>query len=349
MRPRVSKDPPRITIEPHAEHFRAPVAALNERMRPGGRWGFFEEASPAWLPYAPGATPHREYLVAHEDGVHVRGGYVLKHEQAFVAGSMRAVASVQGPYTEGAADPRYAPVVFEMIKDMLARQPLLYEWGLEASKNPILTLFRAVGWINHGSPLLFWRPERPRSAAAACEAERVASFGSWADEVWRRAAAAYDFAALRDSAALGRLYPPANERFHRLMIRDGDRVLGWAVAGANRFEDHPALGSGLIGALWDCFAHPSDAGAVIECVQRHLASLGVDAVLASLNHSAWIAAGERCGFLAVPNQRNFLVSRPLAAALAPFRERAPNCFLTFGDGESYATSPRFGQALFGPV
>jgi hypothetical protein len=265
-----------------------------------------------------------------------------------ISGVMRDVASVQGPYSEGHINPGYANVVFAMFKDMVGREPLLYDWGFEGGKSPILTLFRALGWISHSTPIVHWNSDfaEPAAGPAGICTTRVASFAPWADEVWASAAAAYDFVVARDAASLDRLYPPENERFHRLMIRANGEVAGWALVGVKRFEQDANFGNARIAVLWDFFAQPPNAGAVIEGARDYVASIGADSLLASVCHREWINAFVERGFKVISDQRKVLVSRPLAAALAPFAERASQCFLTFGDGESYHGSPRLGQPLF---
>jgi len=118
-----------LTFAPHSEHWRDAVIDLNERMKPKGGWGFFVDPTPTWLPRTANCNSFREYVLAIENDATVRGGYVLKHESALIAGQQRTLACVQGPYSEGATDSRHAKHVFAMVRDMLQREPLLYGWG----------------------------------------------------------------------------------------------------------------------------------------------------------------------------------------------------------------------------
>lgn len=336
-----------IRLVPHGEQWRAGVRALNERMAMANKFGFFESPVPGWLPPGPGAPTHREYIVAVDDtDGHVCGGYVLRHEPALVAGAQRLVASVQGPYSEGAVDPSRARVVFDMVRDMLHRQPLLYGWGLE-SRPDVLRLFQTIGWRSHATPVLAWwglpglgggRSE----PGVVCREEP--SFGAWADEVWRRCGHRYAFVVARERRLLDLLYPPASRRFRRLVVRSGDAVLGWAVVGIRTFRRHPRLRSVRLGVLWDFFAAPESAGPVIAEAHRFLRRAGAWAALASTSHPAWIAALRRQGFRVRPERRHLLVSKPLAVALTPFDERVGEVFLTFGDAESHRGW--LGQAMF---
>ncbi len=339
-----------LTLVPHAESWRTAVRALNERMRPKGGFGFFEQPVPDWLPPRAGARLRREYFVAVEADGTARGGYALKHEPASLLGSPTLVASVQGPYSEGAVDSRHARVVFTMIRDMIRRQPLLYGWGLERRASTIIKLFHTFGWRSHATPFLFWvgLPYAARDCRRVtpqgdrCEA--VATLDACADAVWERCAPRYAFVVRRDGETLEEMYPSANRQFHRLIIRRGDHPIGWAIVGHRRFRRHPRLRFAHVGVIWDCFAAPEDAAAVIAAAHRYVIRQGAWIVLASASHAAWIAALRARRFRMGRTSRYFLVSPAFAAALDPFEQRAAECFLTFGDGESYQGT--LGRAIF---
>ena len=330
-----------LRLVPHAEEWRGAVRSLNERVATKGGVGFFESPVPSWLPPAPGRAMFRQYFVAVDDAGEAHGGYVLKREPALVAGRPQTVASVQGPYSEGAVDPRYAGAVFAMVRDMLEREPLLYGWGLERRADTVLRLFHTLGWRSHATPLLL----HSGSGAEPGDCEEVDAFGDWADELWSRCAERYAFAVSRDRRTLNDLYPTSNERFRRLVVRRQGQVVGWALVGVRSFEKHPRFGTSRAGVLWDFFAAPEDAAPLILAAHRHLAGLGASVVLASASHAGWIEALQAAGFEIRPERRHFLVSRPLASALGPFERRAAECFLTFGDGESYLGP--LGEAMFG--
>lgn len=334
-----------LRIVPHAERWRGAVEALNARMEPHDGWGFFPDPVPAWLAPEAGSELYREYFVAVTDAGEARGGYVLKHERVAIGGRIEAAACVQGPYSEGQTDRRFAWVVFALIRDMVERQPLLFGWGLEGSKDRIVRLFGAAGWRSHATPTLSWMPGPDCGPAPAAEAEPVAGFGAWADDVWERAHPRYGFVPLRSRAALERLYPADNPRFRRFAIRTGGATAGWAVLGIRQFSGHPLFGSAKMGILWDYFAAPEDAAAAIGAIRQVLVRQQVHAALVSAAHAQWIEEFRAQGFHPLPQQRHLLVSRALAAALDPFETRAADAFLTFGDGESYTGS--LGRAFFG--
>ena len=69
-------------------------------------------------------------------------------------------------------------------------------------------------------------------------------------------------------------------------------------------------------------------------------------MLACTLHGAWINGFRSNGFRLRRKRRHWLVSKALASRLQPFEQRAADCLLTFGDGESYHGST-LGQAIFG--
>src|SRR5262249_26206947 len=106
------------------------VREFNARMAAAGSsWAFYDHATPAWAP--PGAAPDvgRNFYLALDDAGAVRAGYVLKTEPFLLRGKPFAVASIQGPVSEGLVDPAYGALAFHLIRDMEDRSPGLFSWG----------------------------------------------------------------------------------------------------------------------------------------------------------------------------------------------------------------------------
>ncbi|MBX3707348.1 MAG: hypothetical protein KF911_12025 [Pseudomonadales bacterium] len=142
-----------LKIVPHAPHLAEAVGAFNQRMRDGGsRWGFYTDPVPDWMPFQDGAPAWREYHVALDDEGFVRAGYALKPQQWWIADKLEWVTDWQGPFTEGAVNPRYAPLGLRMLRDMLAKYPLLYSFGHGGSEEPMVQLLRSLKWTLHGTP-----------------------------------------------------------------------------------------------------------------------------------------------------------------------------------------------------
>ncbi|WP_164466175.1 hypothetical protein [Actinoplanes teichomyceticus] len=328
----------------HEERWRPAVRAFNARMAAAGHSGFFESPTPDWLAPAPGSPTYRELFVAL-DGERAHGGYVLRHERALIAGAERDVASVQGPYSEGAADSRHARTSFALIQDMMRRRPRLYGWGLE-NRPDMRELFGMFRWRSWASPTLVWwgvpvlrsRHRPPAGVQVTVEP----AFGDWADDLWRDAAPAYSFVTGRDAATLRAVYPPGDGDFHRLAVRRDGELIGWAVTGLRRFRRHPRFRSLRVGAIWDAFAAPRHAGTVLAAAHSRLARAGAMVVLASFADPRWSDQLRRAGFRPRGRDRHFLMSPALVAELG--EAGAERVFLTFGDAEGHRGT--LGQALF---
>jgi hypothetical protein len=340
-----------VRLVPHEERWRGAVRDLNVRAAARGGWGFFEDPVPRWLPPAPEREIFREYFVAIEDGDAARGGYVLKREPARVDGGDALVASVQGPYSEGAVDPQHAKVTFALARDISERSAFAYGWGLEGREDSVLRLFHALGWRSRATQLLLWLGPPALSSTRRSSKWRdlyaeVPAFGAWADTLWEANADRYAFAVRRTKKVLCDLYPAERPEFRRLQVHRRGEVVGWALVGSRKFNGHPRFGSAHTGVIWDFFAAPEDAHLVVSAALHALQRSGACAVLASTLHDAWINGFRSNGFRLRRERRHWLVSNALASRLQPFEQRAADCLLTFGDGESYFAST-LGQAIFG--
>jgi hypothetical protein len=172
--------------------------------------------------------------------------------------------------------------------------------------------------------------------------ESVAEFGAWADELWQRCRERYSFVALRDAAALNRIYPTADAGLERLRIERGGRTLGWAVLQRAALDGDSTFGSLHVGRINDCLAAPEDAGVVIRAAADALAARGVDLMLSNQLHPAWCEALGRNAFLPVPS--NFVLG-PTAALAARIRAHDPelrNVHMNRGDGDSPWAEIRHG-------
>ena len=169
------------------------------------------------------------------------------------------------------------------------------------------------------------------------EAEVVASFGGWADEVWHHAKGAYSALAVRDAAALNLVHPPGWTPHEwsiptRLRVTLGGRTLGWIVVGHRHMKDDSRFGDLHVGTLYDYFAHPDDAAEVIGAGFRYLRRQNVDLVMANQSDPRWVHALETNGFAIVKNRRLFCAAPALAEKLAPFERTKEGLFLTNMDG-----------------
>ncbi len=338
-----------IQVRAHDERWRPAVRAFNARMAAAGKTGFFEDPVPDWLAPVPDCPTHRELFVALGDDERAHGGYVLRHEAALIGGRPEQVASVQGPYSEGAADSRHARTSFALVKDMMRRRPRLYGWGLE-TRPDMRELFGMFRWQSWASPTLVWwgvpLGRSLRRGPPGVDVTVEPDFGDWADAVRRDGGIDYSFVPGRDAATLNAVYPADDHGFHRLVVRRDDAVLGWAVVGIRRFVRHPRFRSLRVGVIWDAFGPVRHAAAVLGAAHTWLARAGAMVVLASFSDTQWSETLRRRGFRPRGNERHLLMSPVLAAELGRLAETgAGRPFLTFGDAEGHRGP--LGQAIFG--
>jgi len=152
-----------IRIVPHGAELSAAVHDFNLRMRGGGSpWGFYVDPQPDWIPPRPGQKVWREYYVAVDDEGAARGAFALKPQEWWVRGQRHMVADWQGPFSEGSVNAKFATLGLRLIRDMLAKRPLLYSWGHGGNEQPVVQMLRTMGWLMHDTPfcLLVLRPGR---------------------------------------------------------------------------------------------------------------------------------------------------------------------------------------------
>ena len=152
-----------IQIIPHSAERSAAVKEFNQRMSAGGSpWNFYVDPEPSWIPKREGQNVWREYYLAVEDDVAVRGAFALKPQDWLINGEVKVVTDWQGPFSEGAIDVRHGTLGLRMIRDMLKKRPLLYSWGHGGDDQPVVQMLRKMSWLLHPTPfcLLVVKPFR---------------------------------------------------------------------------------------------------------------------------------------------------------------------------------------------
>ena len=145
-----------IRIVPHQVDYIDAVDAFNKRMREGGsRWGFYVNPEPDWIPRQPGSKTWREYHLAVEDEVEVRGGYALKPQQWLIHGEEAWLTDWQGPFTEAAIDVKYSPLMLRLFRHMQKDHPMLFSLGHGGTEEPIVDLLRKMNWELWTFPFCF--------------------------------------------------------------------------------------------------------------------------------------------------------------------------------------------------
>ena len=101
--------------------------------------------APVWLPPAEGAPVWQEYYVA-KNGSTVNGGFLLKPQPFRVSGHDETVACYGLPVSEGVVDPLHGMVGVQILRDAMARNPLLFCLGMGGEDTPPARLFAAMKW-----------------------------------------------------------------------------------------------------------------------------------------------------------------------------------------------------------
>jgi len=157
--------------------------------------------------------------------------------------------------------------------------------------------------------------------------DEVDRFAGWSDAIWDAARPFYGALTRRDGAALDCLFRPGDQRLIRLKVSRGSRLLGWIVLTMRDYIDDPDFGNLRTGILGDCLAPPAAAGALIASGVARLAPMGVDLIVATFSHSAWIAQSRQLGFVPVPTTTRLFTSM----AIAPLLPQLSSFHLTRGD------------------
>jgi hypothetical protein len=153
---------------------------------------------------------------------------------------------------------------------------------------------------------------RTRSVTRSVTAEPVASFGEWADALWRQCRGGYGFVARRDAAMLNRVYPPDFPGLTRIRVRREGRDIGWlcvTLSGSAAGPPSPEFGSLRVGMIADALAEPDDAATLLALATRWLTRAGADLVITNQIHPAWRAPLRGLGFLRGPSNFVFAYSK----------------------------------------
>jgi len=344
-----------LDIRPYTADAVPAVREFNRRLLAGGAPAdqqFPESPDPGWM-------PGLELFLAME-GEAVRGGYILRRQRFTVHGESIGAAHYRLPLSEGIVDRAYAMVALRLVRDALAREPRLYALGMGGWDRPLPQMLKSLKWRMSEVPFRFkvvrpgpflrnirvLRTNAVRRAAldlaaltgagwlgmkAAGIARRlpsqacdpVDSFGSWADDLWRSAHAAYGLVAKRDAATLRELYPASDSRFFRVRAAGG-----WAVCLDTQMHDHKQFGDMRVGTIVDCFGPTDSAGKVMLAAASLLERRGVDLIVSNQSHPAWIGGLTDAGCRGGPS--NYLVA--LSPKLAEAAGEA-NMHFNRGDGD----------------
>jgi len=188
-----------------------------------------------------------------------------------------------------------------------------------------------VGYIGILSLQASRRKKRSRIGRMA--AEPVASFDTWASDLWNRCSEQYSFAAVRTKPILNVLYPPGDRRFLRLKVSIDGAVAGWAVMLDTTMKNHNYFGNMQVGSIVDCFAAPEHADAVVDAATDFLELRGVDLVISNQAHPWWCSALANAGFLPGPSNFILATSRALTREIEQVDTEFERSHINRGDGD----------------
>ncbi|MGA2034647.1 MAG: hypothetical protein ABSG68_20560 [Thermoguttaceae bacterium] len=145
-----------ISFCQYQESMTEEVVRFNKRLQAGGLTSRFPETPiPAWLPAQPGSRLFQQYFLAADEANVVRGGYILKQQDFWIAGKVVAIADLRLPISEGAVSRSYAPVGSALLLDAQRKQPLLFGLGIGGYEEPLTRLLAAAGWSIFTVPFFF--------------------------------------------------------------------------------------------------------------------------------------------------------------------------------------------------
>jgi hypothetical protein len=348
----------------------------------GSGWSFPEQPEPSWLARAPGSPVFQEFFVAVDAacvrGVYALqhrpaaiggeerpvGCWYLPISEGSVDRNYALVAALllrdairreplsygigfpgldsQAGRLAGALGCELRPVPFFVRIEHGARfareaRPLRTARVLARA----LDFAAASGLASSGATLVKLALRRGPGLGAA-RVETAPEFGAWADEVWQRCRGRYSFVALRDAAALNRIYPTADAGLERVRVLRGETTVGWAVLQRAALRDDATFGSLHVGRINDCLASPEDAGVVMRAAADTLAARGVDLMLSNQLHPAWGEALRRNGFLPAPSNFGVGPTAALAERIRSIDPQLGSVHMNRGDGESPWAEIRHG-------
>ena len=161
----------------------------------------------------------------------------------------------------------------------------------------------------------------------------VKQFSSWANDLWERCKNEYDMIAVRDMSILNILYPSNSNRFIRLMIKEDNRVIGWAVVLNTKMVNHKQFGNMRLGSIIDCLSLQEHAQTVILSITEYLENNGVDLIVSNQSNDCWCSALKKTGFIKGPSNFIFATSKKLSRLMHTTKINIGNMHLNRGDGD----------------
>lgn len=364
-----------IAVVPYAPEHILAVKDFNQRLQAGGtetHLTFYEDPVPRWLPKTGNHELSNEFFVAVEEGA-VRGAYALKREVLSQGEESFSAACYHHSLSEGIINKSYASVGVLLIRDALARQPLLYCLGMDGYEKPLPKMLKLLGWSDCLLPF-FFKVVHPAAFLKQMEALRQTPWKSFLMNVgllsgggWLALKGLQGWKQWRipkpepyhveEVAEFGDWANPVWEearKFYALAaVRDAETLTrlypahdthftrlrltrGGKVMGwavAGERRKSARFGNLRVGSVVDCFAAPQNALPVVRAAARALEQRGMDVIVSNQSHEAWRQAFRDSGFFEGPSNFIFAASRKLSGKLNPFNEAQSRIHFTRADGD----------------
>lgn len=350
-----------IAIRPYLEQHEPAVHRFNERLRAASgdpNLVFYRRSHPEWLSKVDGGSLYNQYFVALDDD-EVRGAYALKYEKFFLANQGEyTVACYHHPLSEGIIDRKYSSVGSLLLRDALAREPMLYALGMGGSERPLAQMLKAAGWSLRPVPFYF-RVVRPYRFLRQMQTLRQSRWKRWlmdlgavtgvggvaltAAQFLKRSGKSetdsFEVIGLdiftdwtdilwKDTKALYRLSSVRDCKILNRLYPSSERHLtklsvmrlNAPVGWAVVAERRrdPKFGELRVGSIVDCWAPPENADIVIRAATQALEKQGMDLIVSNQSHSQWCRALERSGFFGAESNFIFATSKKHSALLQPY-------------------------------
>lgn len=145
-----------IVVEDFLEKHVDAVARFNRRLSASAGAVLFPESSiSSWLPKDSNRRLFREHFVAVDESAEVRGAYMLKHQDFWLADKSIAIGNFTLPISEGLVNRKYSQVAALLLRDALKRQPLLFSLGIGGFDVALAKLLDAARWRMFAVPFHF--------------------------------------------------------------------------------------------------------------------------------------------------------------------------------------------------
>jgi hypothetical protein len=132
------------------------IASFNARMKAAKTHLRLTEKPPRNpLPASPGPSLVEEPFVAVDGSGTVRGGLILKHQDFMINGRRANIAAYRRPLSEGAINPKFAMVGFQILRQALKMQPRIYDLGMGSLNRPHSRVLIAAKWFIAEVPFYF--------------------------------------------------------------------------------------------------------------------------------------------------------------------------------------------------